>query len=177
MRFVRLPSAIAVAVMFLAACGKETPKPPPPPAETARDAMRSDDKDIAERLAKVREEAEKNDQVQREKSEKTRILGILESYRTGWATALGEVERTGRSELEAKLKVLRDIRAKSGQVETSNCTRTAMQTFVLHMDKTIDAYTLFSKETGAGSDASRSMLQEAVKLVSDVDGQLAECRP
>jgi hypothetical protein len=172
----RLPIALLICLGFLAACNKDPAPPPAMPVESAGDAMRKDDKEIAERLAKVLSESEKSAQSERERNERSRYAGMLDAYRAEWAPAVNEVQQTVRSDIEPKLKRLREIRARGDQIETNNCTKSALQLLNSHMDITIDAYTQFSNETGEPSVAVKEKLQQAVNLLPKYDSQIAVCR-
>lgn len=165
-----------VGVALLAACSEKRPEPPSMPVESAGQAMRRDNADIAKRLAEQKAALEKQageDRVVREKQ--ARVDAIYAMGRR-WDGAVAAAAGATRAKLDEPLAEMEKIKTEAAAIEVDACTGKARDLLVSSMVATIDAYRQFKGETGDPSEAVKAKNKEGANLLAESSAQISLCK-
>lgn len=144
--------------------------------ESASEAMRNDDRAIAERLAEQKGAADKNYQQQRAADERKQLAESLTAVGRKVSDVIEEASRTGRSSLAPVLTKMADVKKEVDAVAVNDCTGGARASLAAALATAIDVYTQFSKESGAASDAAQQRLVQVATQFADYEKALGACR-
>jgi hypothetical protein len=168
--------AMGLAVALLAACGDGAPPPSGAPAETAGEALRRDDAEIAKRLAEQKADVEAQNEAARVARDKAERVNALQAAATKWVAAVEAAMTVGRSSLGPAIDRMNGARQELAAVETNGCTAAVKSAMLAAADTTLAAFNQFRSESGAASEASKAKLSEASQAFLATDAQLAACR-
>lgn len=167
---------IASVAALMVGCGKKTEPAPTVKAETAGDAMRNDNADIAKRLAEQKGATDAAFEKQQAQNEKTAQYDALAAISSRWVAVVGEAQKTGRSDMDAVIKKFEDVKTEASNLAVNDCTGRARAAMLTAMSSTIDAYRQFRTETGAASDTSKEKLQQAASQYGEFEKMMPACR-
>ena len=143
--------------------------------ESASEAARNDDRAIAVRLAQQKAASDEAYARERARELRLRNVDVLRAVGARWDQGLDEASRTPRSEVTGAIKKLLAIKSDAEVVEVDDCTSSARVTLVSSMSASIDALTMFQKETGSGGEASTLKLQQAADLLYASQREMNAC--
>jgi uncharacterized protein YicC (UPF0701 family) len=172
----RIATVVVVAIGLLAGCGEKPQPTPSMPVESAGQAMRRDNEDIAKRLAEQKAGVEAQYQADRLAREKQAHVAALQGAATKWVAAVDAAIATGRSNLSPAIDKMTAAKEALAAVETNDCTASVKAAMLAAADKTLGALNQFRSETGAGSDATKQQLSEASSAFLATDAALRACR-
>ena len=156
-------------------------KPAAPPTsevrvESASEAARNDDRAIAGRLATQKAAVDEAFDKGRANELKQRNVDALRAVTTRFSDGLNQASSTGRSDIAAPLKKLQAIKAEADTVEVDACTSGARTTLQSAMSASIEAFSMFQKETGASGDATTQKVQQGADLLRTAIQEMEACR-
>lgn len=173
-------NAAFLAFACAAALSACSDPPPPPrvdtPVESASDARRKDEQDIAGRMAEQKAASEATFQADRAKTERRQFVDTFNAIGKRWGESLNEASRTVRSDMAPMIRKLEAVKADAEAIAVNECTGKARATLVGAMSAAIEAFTLFSKETGDGSAATQQKLVQSSDLLLAAERELDACR-
>ena len=143
--------------------------------ESASEAARNDNLAIAGRLAQQKAAVDEAYARERFREQRQRYVDALRSVNTNWDQGLDEASRTARSKVAGAIKKLQAIKSDAELVEVDECTGGARATLVSSMTASIEALSLFQKETGTGGEASGLKLQLAADLLFAAQREMNAC--
>ena len=143
--------------------------------ESASEAARNDNQAIAVRLAQQKAAVDEAYARERFREQRQRYVDALRAIGTRWDESLDEASRTPRSALAGAIKKLQAIKTDAELVEVDECTGGARATLVSSMTASIEALSLFRKETGTGGEASGLKLQLAADLLFAAQREMNAC--
>lgn len=161
--------------VVLGACKDKSVSPPAARIESAGEAMRNDNRDIAKRLAEQKAAVDTAGEQQRASSERQQFVDSLAAVGKRWLDVSAEAERTVRGELDPVIKKLDAVKSEADGVAVNECTGAARTVLSASMGATIAAYSQFRKETGK-AEAAQKKLDEAITQFDEYEKQLARCR-
>lgn len=143
--------------------------------ESASEAARNDDRAIAVRLAQQKAAVDEAYARERIREQRKHKVDALRAVNTSWDQGLDEASRTPRSEVAGAIKKLQALKSDAESVEVDECTGGARATLVSSMAASIEALSLFQKETGTGGEASGLKLQLAADLLYAAQRDMNAC--
>lgn len=166
-------SAILLAAT-LSAC-KDKPAAPATPAATG-DSLKNQERDTARRLEEQKAAADESVRADRARAERSQNADALAAIIRRFKDTLGEATKTGRSEIGGIIQKMTAIRTEAQNMQADECVGTVRTSIMASMNMYIDAYTQFSKESGAANEALQPKLQEAATEFVAAEGGLSRCR-
>lgn len=155
---------------------KETPVPQSDlRVESASDAARNDDRAIAARLAEQKAAVDEAYARERAREQRQRHVDALRAVGKRWDEGLDEAGRTPRTAVPGAIKKLQAIKSEAESVEVDDCTGDARTTLVASMAASVEALSLFQKETGTGGPGSELKLQQAADLLYAAQRAMSAC--
>jgi len=170
-----LLAAFAVAA-GLAGCGDKPAPRAEVPVESASDARRNDERDIAARLAEQKAANDSAYQAERARNERNQMVDTFNAVARRWGQTLNEASRTGRSDMAPMISKLEAVKAEAEAMAVNDCTGKARGTLVSAMSAAIEAFTMFSKETGDGSAATQQKLVQSSELLLASEREFDTCK-
>ena len=172
---------ISTAVTILLAATLFGCKPAAPPksetrVESASEAAKNDDRAIASRLATQKAAVDEAFEKGRANELRQRNVDALRAVSTRFSDALNQASGTGRSDIAPPLKKLQSIKTETDSVEVDACTAAARTTLQSAMAASIEAFTLFQKETGVSGDATTQKVQQGADLMRTALQEMEACR-
>ena len=143
--------------------------------ESASEAARNDNQAIAVRLAQQKTAVDEAYARERFREQRQQKVDALRAVGTNWDQGLDEASRTARSKVADAIKKLQAIKNDAELVEVDECTGSARATLVSSMTASIEALSLFRKETGTGGEASGLKLQSAADLLFAAQREMNAC--
>ena len=143
--------------------------------ESASEATRNEDRSISLRLSQQKAAADEAFARERLRELRQQSVDALRTISIRWNEVLDEAFRTLRSDIAGVIKKLQIIKSETELVEVDDCTSVARASLALSMDTTIDALSLFQKETGTGVEASRLKLQLGAELLDAARREINAC--
>ena len=143
--------------------------------ESASEAARNDNQAIAGRLAQQKAAVDEAYARERFREQRQRYVDALRAVGTRWDESLDEASRTPRSAVAGAIKKLQAIKSDAELVEVDECTGGARAPLVSSMTASIEALSLFQKETGTGGEASGLKLQLAADLLFAAQREMNAC--
>ncbi len=169
-----------LAVFLAAACAGCGDRAAPPPRDvnvaTASEALRADQKEIAQRFDEQKSAADANFQLERARADRQLNVDALSAIAQRLGAAVRDAGATGRGEFPALIKRVEAIRAEANAVTVDDCTGKVRASLLEAITITVDAFNSFARETGAASEASTQKLAQAVELVDTIGLDLRACR-
>ena len=165
---------MVIAAAVLAGCNKPLP-PPEIPVISAGEAMRADDRAIAERLAKQRADTDSAFEQERARQERQQFVDALTPVGRRLSAALDESAGVARKDIDGAIKKMEAIKSDVGAAAINECTTKARDTMLASVSAAIDALNSFKKETGTGSEATQKKFQDALYQMVAYEKQLAVC--
>lgn len=150
------------------------PKPDAVVASASQEALK-DYRDIAERLAQQKAKADDAFAKNRANEERQRIVDTLRAAAARWDEVLNEVSRTPRNEIATSIKKLQAIKIETEAVEVGECTDKARVTLLSSMATTLEALTMFQKETGVITEPTNQKLLLGVEALVDAKRGIDVC--
>jgi hypothetical protein len=172
-RFVAVVAILLAA--SLAAC-KDKPAAPATPAAAADNSLKNQESETARRLEEQKSAADESVRAERARTERMQNADALAAIIRRWKDTLGEATRTGRNDIGGIIQKFTAIRADAQNMAADECVGTVRTAIMSSMNMYIDAYTQFSRETGAPSDALQPKLREAAGEFVAAEGTLSRCR-
>ena len=164
-------------VATLLGCNETTVPKSEVRVESASEAARNDDRAIALRLSQQKAAADEAFARERLRELRQQSVDSLRTISIRWNEVLDEAFRTLRSDIAGVIKKLQVIKSDMASVEVDDCTSGARSSLALSMDTTIEALSLFQKETGTGVEASKLKLQSGAELLDSARRELIACIP
>ena len=159
----------------MAGC-KEAPPPPSAPVETAGQSLERDNADIAKRLAEQKAAVDTNFQAERARAEKTQIADSLAALGKNVGEALDEIGRVTLREIDAPGKKLDVARTELETLTVNDCTTPLRSTLLGVIASAQEVITLYKREKGNASEATREKLQNALVQFDEVARKIPACR-
>ncbi len=160
----------------LVACKDKPAAPAPTSAATAGDSLKQQERETAKRLEEQKSAADEAVRAERARGERLQNADALSAIIRRWKDTLGEATRTGRGEIGGVIQKMTAIRSDAQALQADECVGTVRTALMASMGMYIDAYTQFSKETGAPNDALQPKLQEAAGEFVTAENSLSRCR-
>lgn len=167
--------AVVVFVSILAACSKAPPPAPAPPVESAGDALRRDNADIAKRLEEQKAATDQQFQDKRASEERARLANAFVAVRSKFSQTAEEASRATRDKMPPIVKQLETVRGEAAALESNSCLEVGKSSLLDAMDMAIDGLRQFVGETGAQSLESQEKLRSAAQRLSKADSELRKC--
>ena len=168
---------LAALLVGIAICGcKEAPPPPAAPFETAGEAMRRDNADIAKRLAEQKAAVDSNFQAERARAEKMQIADSLAALGKNVGDAVDEVGRVTIREIDAPSKKLEAAKAEMETLTVNECTAPLRTTLLGVVASTQEVIARYKREKGNASEATREKLQNVLVQFDEVSRKIPACR-
>lgn len=168
--------ATILLAVTLSGCQPTAPPTSEVRVESASEAARNDDRAIAGRLATQKAAVDDAFEKGRANELRQRNVDALRAVSTRFTEGLGEASRTPRSDIAAPLKKLQTIKTEADAVEVDACTGAARTTLLSAMAASIEAFSLFQKETGASGDATTQKIQQGADLLRTALQEMEACR-
>ena len=143
--------------------------------ETASEAARNDDRDIAKRLAEQKGAVDAKFSLERARELRQRNVDAIRAVSSRWDEVMSEAGRTGRSDIAGPLKKMQTIKSDADTVETDDCTSGARATLQSAMATSIEAFNMFQKETGPSGDATTQKLQQGADTARNAQQEMSAC--
>ena len=159
----------------LTGCGESSP-PAAPAVESAGDAMRNDDRAIAQRLAEQKAAVETAYRLAEAAEERQKAIDAVNQVIKRWDGAVEVASNTKRTELDGPVKQLQAIKAEAEAMPVNDCTGIARATLVNSMNTTMEAIAMFRKETDKASDATKEKHNKGADLLAESTTQLSKCK-
>lgn len=144
--------------------------------ESASEAARNDDRAIAGRLATQKAAVDEAFEKGRANEFRQRNVDALRVVSTRFSDALSQASSTARSDIAAPLKKLQTIKTEADTVEVDACTGAARTTLQSAMAASIEAFSMFQKETGVSGDATTQKVQQGADLMRTAIQEMEACR-
>jgi hypothetical protein len=145
--------------------------------ESASEAARNDERAIAKRLAEQKGATDEAFQRQRANESRQRNVDALRAIATRWNDSLSQASLTPRSDIAEPLKKLQTIKSDADTVEVDDCTGSARATLQSAMSASIEAFSLFQKETGPSADSTTQKIQQGADLLRAAQREISACLP
>ena len=168
--------ATILLAVTLSGCQPTAPPTSEVRVESASEAARNDDRAIAGRLATQKAAVDEAFDKGRANELKQRNVDALRAVTTRFSDGLNQASSTGRSDIAAPLKKLQAIKAEADTVEVDACTSGARTTLQSAMAASIEAFSMFQKETGASGDATTQKVQQGADLLRTAIQEMEACR-
>ena len=175
MKYRHFVLAVLLAVVS-AGCRDKPAAAPDIKVDSASEALRKDQKDIAERFTEQKAAADANSQRESARGERQQNVEALLQVANKLSTAIQAASTTGRSEIAALIKSVEAIRGEANAVVVDDCTGKVRNDLQEAVNTTLDAFNTFAKETGAAGEASRSKIAKATDQVDAISQALNTCR-
>ena len=160
----------------LTGCGESKPPANPAAMETAGDAMRNDDRAIAQRLAEQKTAVESAYRLAEAAEERQKAIDAVNQVIKRWDGAVEVASSTKRTELEGPVKQLQAIKGEAEAMPVNDCTGIARATLVNSMNTTMEAIAMFRKETDKASEATKEKHNNGADLLAESAAQLSKCK-
>ena len=160
----------------LTGCGESKPPVTPAAIETAGDAMRNDNRAIAQRLAEQKTAVETAYRLVEAAEERQKAIDAVNQAIKRWDGAVEAASNTKRTELDGSVKQLQAIRAEAEAMPVNDCTGIARATLVNSMNTTMEAIAMFRKDTGKASEATKEKHNKGADLLAESTAQLSNCK-
>lgn len=168
-----------LAVLLAAACSGCGDRPAPTQGvkvESASEALKNDQREIAARFAEQKSAADANFQQDRARIERQQNVDALAAIAQRLGAAIQAGGATGRGEFAGLIKRVEAVKAEANAAVVDDCTGKVRTNFLEAISSTLDAFNSFAKETGAASEASTQKLGKAVEQLDAVGVELRACR-
>jgi flagellar motor protein MotB len=170
---------ISLATVFLIATTfgcKDAPAPKTQVnVESASEAARNDDRAIAKRLSEQKSAVDEKFSRERAQEARQRNVDALRALASRWQDGLIEASGTPRFDIAGPLKKLQSIKAEADTIEVDDCTGSARITLQSSMAASMEAFTMFQKETGESADATTNKVQQGADLLLASRRQMDAC--
>jgi hypothetical protein len=133
-------------------------------------------REIAKRFAEQKAAVDADFQQERARNERQQNVDALAGVAQHLGAGIRDAGTTGRSEFAALIKRVEAIKDEANTVVVDDCTGRARSNLLEAISTTVDAFTSFTKETGAASAASTQKLSLAIDQLSAVGQELRACR-
>ena len=167
--------ATILLAVTLSGCQPTAPPTSEVRVESASEAARNDDRAIAGRLATQKAAVDEAFEKGRANELRQRNVDALRAVSSRWDEVMSEAGRTGRSDIAGPLKKMQAIKSDADTVETDDCTSGARATLQSAMAASIEAYTMFQKETGPSGDATSQKLQQGADTARNAQQEMSAC--
>ena len=160
----------------LTGCGESEPPANPAAMETAGDAMRNDDRAIAQRLAEQKTAVESAYRLAEAAEDRQKAIDAVNQVIKRWDGAVEVASSTKRTELEGPVKQLQAIKAEAEAMPVNDCTGIARAPLLNSMNTTLEAIAMFRKETDKASEATKEKHNNGADLLAESAAQLSKCK-
>jgi hypothetical protein len=167
--------AVVTFIAVLAACSKDDSSVPTQPPETAGEAMRRDNADIAKRLEEQKAAADQQFQQQRAAEERTRRVDAFNAARMKFGQTVDELYKSSRDKMAPIVKQMESVRADAAALEANACLEPGKATLLEGMDLAIAGMKQFMSETGEQSADSQEKMKNAAQKLASVDADFKKC--
>lgn len=174
MKYLHLILVVLLAIAGFG-CRDKPADVPEVKVDSASEALRKDQKDIAERFAEQKAAADANSQRESASAERAQNVEALLPIANKLSSAIGAARATGRRDFAALIKTVEAIKVEAEAVAVDDCTGKVRNDLLEAIATTLDAFNTFVKETGAG-DASRTKVSQATDQVDALSKALSACR-
>ena len=168
--------AATLLAATLASCGESTPPPSTAPVESASEAARKDDREIAVRLAAQKAAADAAFRNEQDRAERQKLNEAFEAVLRRWGESLDEAARTSRGDAAVIIKKLEGIKAEAEALTGNECINKARAGLVTSMSAEIEAINMFRKETGEVSTATKQQQEKAAALQAAAEQEFQACK-
>jgi hypothetical protein len=168
-----------LAILLAAACSGCGDRAAPPrevKAESASEALKADQRDIAKRFSEQKGEADASFQRERSRIDREQHVDALAAVAQRLGAAIRDAGSTGRGEFPGLIKKVEALRAEANAVAVDDCTGAVRVGLLDAIAATIDAFNSFARETGTASEASAQKLGQASDQLDTLGQQLRACR-
>ncbi len=163
-------------VVASAGCRDKPAAVPDVKVDSVSEALRKDQKDIAERFNEQKAAADANSLKESARTERQQNVDALLQVANKLSSAIQAANTTGRSEFAALIKSVEAVRGEANAVVVDDCTVKVRNDLQDAVSTTLDAFNTFAKETGVASEASRNKLAKATDQVDAIGQALNACR-
>ncbi|MEO8104326.1 MAG: hypothetical protein ABI790_17565 [Betaproteobacteria bacterium] len=173
------PSNVILAILFaamVAGCGERPAPPREVKVESASEALRNDQRDIAKRFAEQKSEADASFRLDQARIDRQQNVDALAAVAQRVGAAVRDAGTTGRSEFAGLIKKVEALKAEANAVAVDDCTGKVRASLLEAITTTADAFNSFAKETGAASEASSQKLTQATDQLDLIGQELRACR-
>ncbi|MBL0122110.1 MAG: hypothetical protein IPP88_05060 [Betaproteobacteria bacterium] len=175
-----MKTANTVLVILLAAvcasCGDRAAPKPEVKVESASEALKNDQRDIAQRFSEQKAAADANFQQDRARADRQQNVDAMAALAQRLGAGIKEAGTTGRSDFAGLIKKVDAIKADANAVAVDDCTGKVRASLLEAVSATVDAFNSFTKETGAASEASTQKLSQAADQLDAIGQELRACR-
>jgi hypothetical protein len=175
MKHVSTALVILLAAAF-SGCGDRSAPKQEVKVESASEALRNDQRDIAQRFSEQKAAADANFQQDRARTERQQNVDALAAVAQRLGAGIRDAGTTGRSDFAGLIKKVEAIKADATAVAVDDCTGKVRESLLDTISATIDAFNQFAKETGAASAASTQKLGQAAEQLDAIGQELRACR-
>ncbi len=170
---------IASITILLAAttfgCKDASPPKGEARVETASETARNDDRAIAARLALQKAAVDEAYQKDRARESRQQYVDALRAVGKRWDAALLEASRTPRNAIAAQTTKLQTIRSDAATIDVDDCTSRARITLQSSMAASMEAFSMFQKETGESAEATTQKIQQGSDLLRAAQRETDAC--
>ena len=175
MKHVSTVLAILLAAAFTG-CGDRAAPKQEVKVESASEALRNDQRDIAQRFSEQKAAADANFQQDRVRTDRQQNVDALSAVAQRLGAGIKEAGATGRSDFAGLIKKIEAIKVNANAIAVDDCTDKVRANLLDAISSTIDAFNSFAKETGAASAASTQKLSQAADQLDAIGQELRACR-
>lgn len=167
---------VALLATASSGCRDKPADVPEVKVDSASEAMRKDQKDIAERFAEQKAAVDADSQRESARTDRAQNVEALLPVANKLSSAIGAARTTGRSDFAALIKTVESIKVEADAVTVDDCTGKVRNDLLEAITTTLDAFNTFAKETGAPGEASRKKITQASDQVDAISKALSACR-
>ena len=172
-RIVTLVAVLLAATAF--GCKDAAPPKTDVRVESASEAARKDDREIAERLAQQKAATDDAYQKQRARESRQQYVDLLRAATKRWEDGLSAATLIPRFEIGPQITKLQAIRSEAGTIDVDDCSGPARAILQSSMAVSFEALAMFQKETGESGDATTQKVTQAAELLSQAKTQTDAC--
>ncbi len=168
-----------LAILLAAACSSCGDRSAPKQevkVESASEALKNDQRDIAQRFSEQKAAADANFQQDRTRADRQQNVDALAAVAQRLGAGIREAGTTGRSDFAGLIKKVEAIKADASVIAVDDCTGKVRTSLLEAVSATIDAFNSFAKETGSASEASTQKLSQAADQLDAIGQELRACR-
>ena len=145
--------------------------------ESADQAVRSDERAIAVRLAEQKAAVETAYRETEAAEDRRKAVDALSQIATRWDSAVEGASKVLRGELDEPLKKLQAIKSEAETVVVNECTGPARTALVAAMNTSLEAFAAFRADTSAVvSEAIKTKHNKGADMQVEAVAQLAKCK-
>jgi hypothetical protein len=143
--------------------------------QSASEAARIDDREVAVRLAQQKAAVDAEYESGRARESRLRYVDILRAVSKRWEDGVNEATRTARSDIGVQIAKLQAIIKEASTVDVDDCSSNARNTLQTSMATSLDAFAMFQKETGETGEATMKKMTEAAVQLRAAQAEMEAC--